>query len=290
MVEWWGRFSESTFVRLFFDRYIQMSTAIFSCYTTGGFVLAADGRGLDEVTLEVSSDEIQKVFRADGPGRVLGYAITGTAALTSDEGEIVIDIAREAQRAADSLSTRRTKNLEGYAIRFCALIYKALRDAQSSNRISRFSKCPPPNANPLETPETIVTFIMTGYCNGTPAFIRARIFHENGVLREPEIYRERLEETFMSGVPEVARLLFEDSDATFAAYRRPIPKNRPTTISEASEIAEQYVLACSSPEAMALNPGASKAIGGRILIANITRDRGFQWVAGREPAPTSAPA
>jgi hypothetical protein len=88
----------------------------------------------------------------------------------------------------------------------------------------------------------------------------------------------------MAGVPEVSRRLFDPNDETFKAYRRPIAQDRPTTLSEAVEIAKQYILACSSPLAMELNPQICKTIGGRILIATITYQGGFKWLEGHAPS------
>ena len=96
-MEWWGKFSEVALVPLF-DRYIPMPTAIFLTYTSYGFVVAADGRSVSEDTLDVTNDEVQKIFPVEGPGRKCVYAMTGAMTVTSDKGDVVVHIADEAKR------------------------------------------------------------------------------------------------------------------------------------------------------------------------------------------------
>ena len=136
MTTWWGQFSEITLVPLF-GKHVPMSTALFFQYTPSGFVIAADGRSTKEDTLEIISDSVQKIFQIGGPGRRLGYAMTGALKLGLKDGG-TINLADEAVKAIESLSKRKTKNIYAFASRMCNAVCRAVSEA---NRAGRSHSC-----------------------------------------------------------------------------------------------------------------------------------------------------
>jgi hypothetical protein len=260
-------------------------TALFLQWTRDGVVLASDGRSSDEQTGEIKSDTVQKIFQIGGPGRRLAYAMTGALKLGAPgEQAASLDLALEVRRAVESFSKTKTKNLVTYVSKLAETVARAVQDANKSGRIEKLPILPQPERQ-NESGHTILRMIVAGYCDGVPDFVEARIFHENGVIRAPQVRRQELELAWMSGVPEVSRQLFDESDPRFQTYRPSVPKDRPATLPEVIEMAGQYITACGSPEARAINPTVSRGIGGRTVIATISPTEGFQWVKGFEPNP-----
>jgi hypothetical protein len=171
-ITWWGKFSEVA-VAPIFGKHILMSTAIFLTYTSYGFVIAADGRSVSEDTLEVTNDDVQKIFPVDGSNGNLAYAMTGALTVTSDAGDVVVHIAEEAKKAVHSLARRKTKNLVGYVARLCGPIHQKLRTAKNTGAVSHFPKNTTPQQRMGEVGGTIVRIIVAGFHDGVPSIVEA---------------------------------------------------------------------------------------------------------------------
>ena len=262
-----------------------MSTAIVREYTAEGFVIAADGRK-SKPDGTVVSDTVQKIFPHVGPGRVLAYSLAGTVMFTADhdENDIVFDFVAQTAEVAKSLSAIRSKNLVGFGKRLGDAINRRLADAKGRNLFSQYTTC---ENSPIERGYTIARIFVDGYCDGIPSRINIRFFHENQILRTPDVLTSDLNQGWMYGSKDIADLLFATDDQRLAAYR--IPKARtnfstgPPTLRDAIEYAKSYIRACSDPVALQIDPKSCSAIGGHIHIASVTTDGGFQWWPDYEP-------
>lgn len=266
-------------------------TAIVRTLTPGGFVLAADGRKSGAIDGTVLSDSVQKIFPLQTLVGFFAYSIAGTIELvTDDHREVALDLAEEVRKSADLLVKRRTKNLAGYAVRLCRPVYQALKNVHESGRISDY---PSYETNvSVERGDTIIRICLDGFRDGYPSSVVIRIFHENGVLCEPEISTEPnflgLHRTL--GRPEIGRLLWETNDHRLATYRGPQIFAEDMTLQDAIDRSQSYIRAYADPEAHAIDPECRK-VGGHIHIATITPQFGFTWVVPPKaiPLPSSTP-
>jgi len=248
-----------------------MPTALVRTYTTGGFVIAADGRMRSDRTWAIVSDTTQKIFEVGDQRRMLAYAFVGAAKLTPDDSdEVVFDFISETAKVVRVLATRKTKNLFGYAVRLSRAIQALLMDAKDV-RFPVEGK-----QQPNETGITICRLFLDGYCNGLPSRAAVRFSHEDQKLSKPEISDPGIEEDdFLArGSKIVAQLLLDTNDERFSAYRV-APTQFSDSMSWAIERAKQYILACSDPKGTEADEEGCKHIGGRIHIATVKRESGF---------------
>jgi len=258
-------------------------TAIVRTLTPGGFVLAADGRKSGAIDGAVLSDSVQKIFPIKTFAGSFAYSIAGTIELPTDNNlEVALNLAEEIRKSADSLEKRKTRNLAGYAVRLCRPVYQALKNARESGRISLY---PSYETNvSTERGDTIIRISLDGFRDGYPSSVVIRIFHENGVLGEPEIFTEpnHLGLHRASGRPEIGRLLWETDDPRLAAYRGPRIFAEDMTLQDAIDRSQSYIRAHADPAAHTIDPECRRT-GGHIHVATITPPDGFKWIV--EPIP-----
>jgi hypothetical protein len=253
-------------------------TAIVRTLTPEGFVLAADGRNHGVVDGAVLDDSVQKIFQIKTPTGFFAYSIAGMIEIVSDDGcEIAVNLAEEVRKSAESLTTQRTKNLVGYAVRLCRPICRVLEGARKSGRFTNYPSID--SQVSVERGKTILRVYIDGFRDGFPSSVAIRLFHENGSLSEPEITTETnylgLHRTL--GRPEVGRLLWQTDDPRFAAYRGRQMYSEDVTLLNAIDRSRSFILAHSDPEAIAIDPNC-RTVGGHIHIATITPSEGFRWV------------
>jgi hypothetical protein len=132
-----------------------------------------------------------------------------------------------------------------------------------------------------EPGHTIAHLFFFGYYRGLASTVDLRFFHRDHVLAEPSKTSVNMEighPPWTRGSEKIARALFNSDDKRLAAFRRRFPDDPDAlTVEEASEIAANYIRACCSEEGKAIDPDASRTIGGHIHIAKITPDR-FEWI------------
>jgi hypothetical protein len=252
-------------------------TAIVRTWTPQGFALVADGRSRREGVIR--TETAQKIFPLESPIGSFAYSISGTAELfIGDSEEVLVSLAGEIQRSAESLRGRRTSNLTGYAVRLVRPAYKALNDVWESINPQTLPSQP---SLPGERGYTILRLSLDGYHGEYPASVSVRMFHENGRLRELEVLPERLPLGFhmaAAPAPMIGRILWQDvNDPRLSAYKGRLVFAEDMTISDALERSRLFIQAHSDPEAIALDPNCLE-VGGHIHIATITPSEGFKWI------------
>jgi hypothetical protein len=256
-----------------------MSTAIIVAYTPDGFIMAADGRGIDSKHPTKHDDSVQKIFAIQDAKRRLAFMVSGSAVIGSDGGEDFSFVA-ESNKAAEVMRLSRWRDLEGYGGEFSRIINKALRKAKATGRIAEF----PADSRPLagERGNTIARIILAGYYDGWPSRIEVRFWHDKQSLSVPNIRLCAVEDELVWGSRRVEEVLRDTRDQRLSSYKAP-PPAQASPIEQAVHIATNYIRACSDPEALQVDEENCRAIGGRIHVASITPDDGFQWVPGYDP-------
>jgi hypothetical protein len=260
--------------------YTEMATAIVRVYNPDGFVIAADGRKMNtHRDRSIVSDDTQKVFKIEGPETLAAYAMAGIIELSTDDesDDIVFDLRSEIATAVEYLSSRRTTNLLGYATRLSRIVNRQLADAKRSGKIRRYPVRP--SAIP-ELGNTIARLYLDGYHNHIPLRVDVRFFHKDQELSNPEILPQGLYpgRPITFGSVLIADQLFGGKDDRLARFH----KHWTSTLKGGIDMCHDYLAACSSPEGLELDDGCS-GVGGRIHIATITPQGGFNWVKGFEP-------
>jgi hypothetical protein len=268
---------------------------IVRTYTPEGFVVASDGRETAAEDNSVITEERQKIFPIVSPHGSLALSICGTVRIPSDDhSRIAVDITREAIESIESIKNRRSKNLCGLATRLSRPIFTAMRRVVETGEITRY----PTSFDPVEGERgsTIARLALDGFYNGYASAASIRYFHEDGVLGEPEILPEPLHPGSHRGYgsPVIGRVLFDPDDERLDVFRNSkIFEHRGSfmytdqiDLKAAIERSRRYIQACSHhPEAIELDKRCIM-IGGKIQIATITRESGFQWLPGYEPGDT----
>ena len=253
-------------------------TAIIRTLTLEGYALAADGRSTGRVDGAILTDSAQKIFPVETTNGTVAYCVCGTVNVISDDrSRVVVDIAEEIRKSAESLTGRRTGSLAGYVTRLFRPVCKALRDAYERGEFSQFASQP---TSAYERGETILHVYFHGYRDGYPSSVVARLYHKNGKLAESEIVPERLCPYHFvdSPVPRIGRIVLEGKEEPLlAAYRQPDIEMTTCTLNLAIERSRAFIAAHTDPEAIAIDPLCSK-VGGHMHIATITRSEGFKWV------------
>ena len=253
-------------------------TAIIRTLTLEGTVLAADGRNTGAVDGTVISDSVQKIFPVATANGTAAYCLCGTVNVISDDRlRVVVDIADEIRKSAESLTNRRTGSLVGYATRLFRPVCTALRDAYEGGEFSQFASQP---TSPFERGDTILRVYFHEYRDGLPSSVAVRLYQENGKLAEPEIVTEPLLPIHRTDLP-VPRIggivLGGREEPTLAAYRQPNIEMTTCTLNLAIERSRALIDAHTDPEAIAIDP-LCRTVGGHIHIATITPSEGFKWV------------
>src|ERR1022692_3194814 len=98
---------------------IPMATAIFRVHTPEGFVIGADGRARKSEDLDAPpNDKMQKIISLGTGVDSLSCCFAGTVKIPADG--TAFDLIASVTSAAQSLSTRRGRNLVEYAKRICS--------------------------------------------------------------------------------------------------------------------------------------------------------------------------
>ena len=253
-------------------------TAIVRTLTLEGTVLAADGRNTGALNGAVLNDSTQKIFPVATANGTVAYCVCGTVnVISDDQTRVVVDIADEIRKSTESLTSRRTGSLAGYATRVFRPVCKALRDACDRGEISQFASQP---KSPYERGETILRVYFHGYRDGFPSSVAVRLYHEDGALAEPELVTEPLIPMHMVDLPvrRIGGIVLEGKEQPrLAAYRQPNIEMTTCTLSLAIERSRALIASHTDPEALAIEP-LCRTVGGHTHIATITAAEGFKWV------------
>jgi len=259
-----------------------MPTAILLLYTPGRLVMGADGRKMDRSNPSKGTDSAQKIFGIGNGTNHIAFALAGVAEYTDEQGEILFDFNKEIIAASREHIGKKYKNLYGYATRLSRIISKQIDKAKERGGISDLEGSP--SSLTLEGKDIVMIFL-AGFFNDTPEVIAIRLWHRNQILRTPEVSRllVNVGTRLLTGAPQIFNLVLNTDDPLFSAYRtyRTYRGRIPSVLQQAA-ICENYVRACSDPEAIKIEP-LCMSIGGHVHVATITPREGFQWVKGFEP-------
>jgi hypothetical protein len=150
-----------------------------------------------------------------------------------------------------------------------------LGELKSAGKIKELLSGVPPDKT-LNASGIAIVFLDAFY-NGGPEQAIIVFRHRDQKLIDPYIsvlQGELGPPRWTVGDREVERLLFGTTDPRFAAYRKPL-RSTPPSLSNVGEFLKNYILACSDPEALKINPQLAR-VGGRIHIAHVTPE-GFRW-------------
>jgi hypothetical protein len=256
-----------------------MSTAIFRSFTSEGFVMAADGLRLTPGDPASRKEHVQKIFCISDATRTLAFALAGCVYTSTDNG-YVFDFAAEVGRAAKMLAAENLPTLNRYTETVSEIVSAILRDAVSTKLLVEYpDDCAEGSAGELG--RTIAYLFLLGYYTGRPEWTSARFWHENQVLQPPTVFAEPARHGLAraSGSDRIFNLLRDRTDPRFFAY---LTDTSNYNLAEAVKFGENYIRACSDPLAVEIDPRCA-TIGGRIHIATVKPESGFQWVAGFAP-------
>jgi hypothetical protein len=152
------------------------------------------------------------------------------------------------------------------------------RDAKEIGRIRDYPSAEDVPAGRPGT--TIVQIYFVGYFEGKASRADVRLFHRNQVLASPMIDSSQAlpGQLEISGSDTLANLLFKTDDPRLARYRRTAPaRQEDLTLTEAIEVARNYIRACNDPIAKTVDEKCG-GIGGHTHIATVTSGEGFKWV------------
>jgi hypothetical protein len=251
------------------DYYIPMSTVITWSKTAEGFVIGSDGRNTDAETGRIISDDAQKIFSVEQSSVRLAYALAATARIGQGPGLVIFDFGIETALAFQRLAVRKWSDWPQYARALMNSIHHALDKARTASGLSLAT-----------TTETYV--FIGGLHRGRQVAGHIHFFH--GIMSsEADL---ALYPSEFNGPPFGSRIVFnliDGDDPRFLQYSRP-KRNAVFSLFDGIERAEKDIRAHYDPEALNVDPGVCKGVGGRVQIATVTLSQGFKWVSGFEPA------
>jgi len=254
---------------------VPMATAIVRTFTKDGFAIAADGLVTD-ATRGVIRDSDQKIFRFGT--RYLAFSFAGCIQLTPPDSEVVkFDFTHGFREAVRNTPTAPHRNMYEYALALAGKVATALDDAHRAHQLVYPIK--PSEEGELESGLSVATVFVDGYFNATPRHIRIRFRHENNELQAPHTTEQDLSpQPRVHGSPIISNLCLTDERFEKFKVRGSHHSNR--LLNKALSEARCYIRSCESPEGRALDAEYCTAIGGKIRMATITKNDGFQWTPG----------
>ncbi len=265
-------------------------TAIIRIKTSEGLILAADGRSLDEDGKICETN--QKIFEIKSPFGLLAVGISnsGQAQFVDHERMLLcIEYGKELQRLANNIKLPQSLNMFQFETdivkSFVHYVQNKIRQASIDGVIPKEDYQSWLNCNR----ETQFQFL--GYEGKEPFLTTIRVIstHENiQILPINHI-------TFSSSTSSTG--MFFGSDIVLSHIQNQIDKSmdkyrtdgmmkvfrgESTTLQEGIEAAKSYIDACSTQQACKWD-SYCKSIGGKLHIATIKPDKGFEWVSGYEP-------
>ena len=251
-----------------------------------GFVIAADGRKrLDDESrakataddLKHETDEAQKIFEIIGGDKVLAYGVSGFVKLSK------FDVMAEIKRKVDLLSYRQFDTCRKFLTSICSKINEELNEAKGTGKIETL-----PTLRRTEdgTACKVLELIVVGYFKNAPSLIMCSFTHSNGKRIEYQVNSLPPHFCALLGSDAVRKAIYPDpgglADARFAEYTKPIPIY---SLPDATEYVKGYVAACSSDVAREIDFDMWKITGGHIHVAQITPQRGFEWLIPPKASP-----
>jgi hypothetical protein len=231
-------------------------TAIAVTYTSGQFLMAADGRGLSNVNPSDKSDKVPKIFPITDTDWTFGYALTGCIISENKSYNLVT-----ASRAAiDSLAGKRFDTSLEYLLRVTQSLTETVSAAKRSEPI-------PEGSGPI-----FARMIFAGFFKAEPTMMLIEFQCDDAQPRVSAGSPPPDQFCWLAGPPQFTPL-FLNGDTRFREYLKPL--NAQSSADEAEAFARGYIDACSDRAAVEIDPECKK-VGGHFHAAEITPD-GFRW-------------
>lgn len=253
-----------------------MATAIVRIQTQEGTVVAADGMECVRFTDKVFSMSAQKIFPVGS--LPLAYSLYGTVGMPAKgTRRLAFHFGEEVEFAANVLQIERFEDIDLYVRCVGRVISERLRSLKSIGVIEYY----PWTIEPGLPGATIAHIFFFGYFRGSPCTCDLRFFHRAQDLETPTV-------TFTEENPAVPiriwgsklveNALFYSNNKRLSPYRVSVPPPQEMSISQASDIAINYIRACDSDAGREIDPDACKGIGGHIHVAKMSPSFGFRWI------------
>jgi hypothetical protein len=242
-------------------------TATATIYTPFGFAIAADGLQRwghqptrDASVIEDESDAVQKIFMIRGEHVALAYLLRGDIA----NRDRSFDLGCELRSLITSVKAEAFTECRQFVQTLSGKLEDRILIAQADHRLDN------------DLPAAEITFI--GYFKNDPCWIDAK-FHRSrnpytGTLHEVAPIKFYPGFCFVSGSLPI-RDLIRKGDPRFAPFCARFDYRR--SLEDASGFVKGYIEACCSPMALLVDPSCEE-LGGRIHVATVTPEDGFQWI------------
>jgi hypothetical protein len=252
-------------------------TAIGVVGLPDGLVIGADGRMTrDDDSKPVADDAsgfqgeaAQKIFQIVESDKALAWAISGF--ITLDDFRLL----EEVKRKTSWLSKRKFDSCKKYLMAVAQRVTEEINEAKHLNKIKNF-----PTTRKSERPGIwkIADIVLGGYFTRIPSLGIAQISHDGTNEAECHVNFYDFNYSMLLGSEAVRKAIYPDEgndpDPRFAQYRRsPI-----RSLDDAEEYIKGYIAACSSDLGRELDPEQWRITGGRLHMAKITPQNGFEWL------------
>jgi hypothetical protein len=247
-----------------------MSTAIVRIWTCEGLVIASDTLVSND-SLDCAQYTAQKIFKIDRSPVRAAYAIAGQAKIIQPDGELLLDVPLAVHEAVEEALGEQLRDLHWFSMVLANLMKDKIRNVQRALR-----------ANPKIDKEWPIHIFVDGYYRSEDPERFHITISKLGALPDwakKRILQDESFDNFGVGSCKVQKSLDED-DSSFDEFK-PSKITDKLSLLEAIEVAGNRVRAQFGKFApsLAIDP-LCRHIGGRVLIATVTRARGFEWVAG----------
>jgi hypothetical protein len=224
-------------------------TAIVSAFTSGGFVIGADGRTLGK-DKKVVCDCSQKIFNFKRQHIDVVYAWCGETHVVNESNDVLYDLNVIAQEALSSAFQIAGTDFFIFIQKCCEGIYDGIIKTPVVRRLT--------NSN--FEPEAKARMLLNGYFDDVP-------FMTEVCVRETDRIRVRAEKVYNPILPPT-RNLFNGCKEQNEKFANVLP----ATAIEALKFVSDYIQACiDNPD-----PGCF-VVGGRRHIAHLTSGS-FYWI------------
>ena len=245
-------------------------TALIREYVPPGyFLIAADGREADVATLDVLSDTRQKVFQVGREAVACSMRGTTLFGLKREKSldHVVFDFRRHVLGYLES-HPEIGSSIRDYATEFSLAMQRSLTSAIENEPNLDIPSDP-------NGPALILSVYFDGFSGGGAESVGVAFHNTNGVIEAPDVCNPVPAAAWQ--IPEgiVKALAFSDKLNEFRDW---VPRTvEPLSVPALNAV--RSIAACSHPLAADLD-WECLGIGPRIHMAEITSERGFQWVPG----------
>lgn len=258
---------------------LDMPTAFVYVHTSEGIVVASDGRV--KTGDDISTDDAQKIFFI--PGQKLVYGTMGVATLTIGGKTDMIDVQREIDKRVFRVGTHQHISFDAYAKALCSSAFLRIKNASKDGELD----------DKFEEDEEMRAGGDPGYCFGRiffwgfhygSAHMELRLVHDNQIPRMVSVSKQANRTWNVYGSIKVYDALRDRENHAFDEYRiDAMKKDHGITKAEGIEIAQRYIKACQTPQALVLDPKYCPGIGGNAQIAIVAPDGMPYWEEGYSP-------